>query len=440
MGARGCEGRFPQVFFGVLREMIIFVAKKVNGMKKIIFLASWLLVVANGAAATRKTLLVIIDGIPADCIERLQPPTLMDIARMGGYQRGYCGGEVGTYSETPTISAIGYTNILTGTWMNKHNVRGNDHVQANYNYPTIFRTAKDQRREVSTAVYSSWTDNRTVLLGEGLEATRGLKIDYVCDGYDNDTVRFPHREGDLHIRDIDGQVCKDAAQCIGEHAPDLNWLYLWYTDDAFHQHGGGVFADEAVMNVDKQLRYVLDAVRERERHHGEEWLVIVVTDHGREVWGRGHGGQTPRERTVWMITNQKRMNSQFRRPTLSHVDIHPTICEWMKFEVPQEVAFERDGISFIGATDIHDLKVSGYDHQAQLEWQADGVRKSTMAVIYVSTTNRFAEGGKDEWVKVGEVPACNGRATVDLTPYGASGLYKFVVKTPRVVLTKWLKK
>ena len=67
-------------------------------------------------AKTRKAVFVIIDGVPAECVERLQPPTLMDIAQKGHYQRGYCGGEVGSYSETATISAIGYTNILTGTW------------------------------------------------------------------------------------------------------------------------------------------------------------------------------------------------------------------------------------------------------------------------------------------------------------------------------------
>lgn len=81
------------------------------------FVLSW--------GGNRKTLLVIIDGIPYDCITRLQPSTIMDIAHEGGLCRAMAGGMVGTYSETPTISAIGYMNILTGTWMNKHQVKGN---------------------------------------------------------------------------------------------------------------------------------------------------------------------------------------------------------------------------------------------------------------------------------------------------------------------------
>ena len=120
----------------------------------------------KASTKTHKAVLIIIDGIPAPTMERLQPPTLMAIARQGHYHRAYCGGEVGSYSETPTVSAIGYTNILTGTWMNKHNVKGNDNQNPNYHYPTLFRIAKDQQRPVTTALYSSWTDNRTVLLGE----------------------------------------------------------------------------------------------------------------------------------------------------------------------------------------------------------------------------------------------------------------------------------
>lgn len=411
-------------------------------MRRILFLVTLLL--AGGiafCAKTRKTLFVIIDGIPADCVERLQPPTLMDIARTGHYHRGYCGGEVGTYSETPTISAIGYANILTGTWMNKHNVKGNDNIQANYHYPTIFRIAKDQKRPITTAIYSSWADNRTVLLGEGLEATRHLKIDFVHDGYDKDTNRFPHREGDLHIRDIDGQVCLDAAKCISTQAPDLNWLYLWYTDDAFHIHGGGAFADEAVMNIDSQLRPVWDAILQRQKNSDEEWLVIITTDHGRDQWSKDHGGQSNHERTIWMITNQKKVNRQFFRPTLAHVDILPSICRWMDFEVPQNIEFERDGISFIGHTDIFDLKAYGYDQQAQLYWQHEG-SKSTVATIYLAPTNDFATGGTDQWTKVAEIPAHQCHATIDLSQFptsGSSPFYKFVVKTPSTTLTRWLK-
>ena len=102
-------------------------------MKKfLVFVLCVLAVVAQ--AKTRKAVYIIIDGVPADQIERLQPPTISAIAAEGGYARAYTGGEIGQYSQTATISAIGYTNLLTATWYNKHNVGGNSNLKPNYNY------------------------------------------------------------------------------------------------------------------------------------------------------------------------------------------------------------------------------------------------------------------------------------------------------------------
>ena len=44
--------------------------------------------------ATRKTLFVLLDGIPADVIERVETPNLDLISGEGGYTRAYVGGEV----------------------------------------------------------------------------------------------------------------------------------------------------------------------------------------------------------------------------------------------------------------------------------------------------------------------------------------------------------
>lgn len=388
-------------------------------------------------ARTRKAVYIIIDGVPADQIERLHTPAIFDIASRGAYGRAYTGGETGGYSQTPTISAIGYTNLLTATWANKHNVWGNSSLEPNYNYWTIFRIAREQPREVRTGLYSSWTDNRTVLIGEGKPETDYLKIDYVCDGYDLDQVRFRHREKDLHVFDYDEQVSRDAAGSILRYAPDLSWVYLWYTDDAGHFNGNGQEFDDYVRRADRQVARIWEAVQYREKHFDEEWMVVVTTDHGRTEDGHSHGGQSLRERTIWISTNVP-VNKHFHDTNLSITDIAPSICRYLDFTVPRDVLWEQDGMPFIGRADICDLTTMPYDSHVRLSWRTYARR--VPVTVYVATTNDFSTGSKDEYIKVADVPAGQTGYTVDLDKLPASKFYKFVVAAPGNHLNRWLKR
>ena len=391
----------------------------------------------SGFSKTRKTVFIIIDGVPADVIERLNLPAINEIASQGAYARAYTGGEVGEYSQTPTISAIGYTNLLTATWLNKHNVGGNSNLKPNYNYWTIFRIAKEQDREYKTAIYSSWTDNRTVLLGEGKKETGHLKIDYVCDGFDLDTLCFPQKDKELHIFDIDEHVSKQAAKGIRNDAPDLSWVYLWYTDDAGHIEGNGSFFDEYTKQADLQIERIWQAVQYREKHFDEEWMVIVTTDHGRTESGYGHGGQSERERTTWIATNQQ-VNKHFRKDGLSIIDIAPSICRFMGFEVPRDVLWEQDGIPFIGSIDISQMKTLPYDNNIILFWKC--LNAKAQVNIYIAIDNQYKNGGKDNWIKIATVPAKQEQYNIKSEQIPASKFYKIVLQTENNHLNRWIYK
>ena len=101
------------------------------------------------------------------------------------------GGEKGGYSETPTISAVGYNSVLTGVWVNKHNVWDNDIAAPNYNYPTIFRLLKTQSPQKKIGIFSSWQDNRTKLVGDKMAETGSIPFDYKFDGLELDTINYP---------------------------------------------------------------------------------------------------------------------------------------------------------------------------------------------------------------------------------------------------------
>jgi predicted AlkP superfamily pyrophosphatase or phosphodiesterase len=294
-----------------------------------------------------KVIFIIVDGIPADVLESVSTPVLDSISGEVGYTRAYVGGTPGEETQSPTSSAIGYNSLLTGTWSYKHNVWDNDVGDPNYDYWDIFRIAKAHNPSLQTAIFSTWTDNRTKLLGDGLEQAGGHKLDYIFDGFELDTERFPHDLMRNYIRNIDELVTDETARYIESNGPDLSWVYLEYTDDVGHGYGDGPQMTAAVEFMDGQIGRIWNAVQKRQRDHDEDWMILITTDHGRDAeTGQSHGNQTDRERTTWIVTNNRNLNAHYNE-TPAIVDILPSIATHLQLEVPPDIRGQFDGQSFI---------------------------------------------------------------------------------------------
>lgn len=387
---------------------------------------------------TPKALFIILDGISADVIEKIDPPALAEIAKEGGYTRAYVGGGAGTYSETPTISAVGYNSLLTGTWVHKHNVWDNDIADPNYHYKTIFRIAEEHDPELQTAIFSTWTDNRTRLVGEDLPQTGNIKLDYKFDGLELDTAKYPHDDDSDYIHRIDEAVADEAARYVAEKGPDLSWVYLQYTDDMGHRYGDNEKFYEAIRMADNQVGRIWNAIKEREKNFDEDWLILITTDHGRDsTSGKHHGGQSPRERLTWIYTNADELNARFMQ-TPGVVDILPSICNHMNIPVPDDVMREVDGVPFIGEIDFSDLSAETKDGKIILKWKDLSNDNHATAEILVSETNQFKEGGEDQYAKVGQVRIAAQRFSFDADADAA--FYKILMKGPHHHMNVWVVK
>ena len=385
-----------------------------------------------------KVLFVIVDGISADVIEKIPTPHLDAISEVGGYSRAYVGGEVDGYSETPTISAVGYNSLLTGTWANKHNVWGNGIKDPNYNYWTIFRLAKEYRPDLKTAVFSTWEDNRTKLVGEGLSETGKIKLDYHFDGFEKDTLKFPHDEGRLFINKIDEHVVGETTRYIKESAPDLSWVYLEFTDDMGHKFGDSDQFYNAVKIMDDQMGRLWKAIQFREEHHNEDWQIYITTDHGRNKnTGKGHGGQSARERLTWIVTNAKGLNSYFYKKEPGIVDIMPTILRTFDIHPRKEQLWEIDGVPLTGPVSVANAQGKLDGDKIELTWEA--LQKKGRLKIWVSLHNNFAEGGKDEYIVLKKVKTKSEKAIIDISEY-PSKLYKIVLEGKDNTINTWVLK
>lgn len=404
-------------------------------MRKIILILSLFSLTAN-AQRVPKVVYVIADGIPADVLERLQPPAIQQIIKQGSYHRAYVGGIKGSYKETPTISAPGYNNLLTGVWGYKHNVWDNDDQHPNYNYPSLFRLAKWQKKPVTTAIFSTWLDNRTVLVGEGLPQTGKVGIDYIFDGYEKDTARFPHDRGAKYIHQIDETVIQAADSVIRLKAPDLSWIYLEYTDDMGHRHGTGPIQDAAIGMLDSQMAKIAGAIKYREENFKEDWLLVITTDHGRDsVTGRNHGGQSTRERTTWIVLSKPVTNTYWEKGDPAIIDIYPSIANYLSLQIPSRVWSELDGTPFIGKVSVTNATQSRSDDNLTIGWTAFQPKEEVE--IAISYTNLAKEGGEDVYQVLGKVAAGKEKFTIQVPGLANKTFYKILVKGKHNTLNTW---
>jgi len=234
-----------------------------------------------------------------------------------------------------TISGPSWSTILTGVWDDKHGVINNLFRPEPYDkWPTVFNLIEYNKPEIDTTIISNWH-----YLNELASA----------GGYSADNNVFVPTEGSPADSDAMVTALTIAQIMATQNNPDdissFLFSYQSQADTAGHSFGGG--SDEymqAVINLGANIKEILAAIEEVKAITGDDWSIILTTDHGHtQSLGFGHGFQSPNETTQFVIFDQAGADTTDGSQNLNYsiADITPTILAL--FGVPMRSDF--DGVS-----------------------------------------------------------------------------------------------
>lgn len=288
-------------------------------MKKNIILV-FIFVAAITFGQKKKVLLIGIDGLQFEQIANVNTPNFDKFI----IKRGYNGGIFGSPSQQVTSSGPSWVTILTGVWTDKHGITSNSSSQVS-KASSVFSFIKSSKPKLKTASFSTWK-NINLLLYKDM-----YSVDFSTQG-GNDEIST-----------------EATINHIEKHAPDFTFIHLDDIDHAGHAVGFGSAYSKATQKVDRQIGQLLKVVKKRERKYNEDWLVILVTDHGRDIQGKGHGNQTFTEKTIFIgmnkkgnsffegIGNSKKINSLKELELfIPQTAVVPTILRYLNINIKKE--------------------------------------------------------------------------------------------------------
>ncbi|MCF2874164.1 MULTISPECIES: alkaline phosphatase family protein [unclassified Tenacibaculum] len=228
--------------------------------------------VASKSSLKKKVLVVGFDGIQFEKISETSTPNLDKL----NIVKAYAGGIDKTASEQKTSSGPGWTTILTGVWVNKHGVADNS-TSNKSKVKSVFELIKNSKPNLKTASVVTWAP---------------------IHDFFRDKLNFI----DYHSKSGgDENSVIGAIHAIKNEESDFVFVHLDDVDGVGHSLGFGNSYNKAIMKADEQFGRI---VAEIEKRTDEDWLIMVVTDHGRGSGGYNHGGQTTQEKTIFVGMNK----------------------------------------------------------------------------------------------------------------------------------------
>lgn len=235
-----------------------------------------------------KILLVGIDGLVLQ--------TALDSGRAPALAAHRSGHFAEVTMDVPTLSGPGWSTLLTGSTHAQHAVK--DNLFAGHNLlsrPDLLSRAYFQDQSTTTFAAAGWPP---LVDPSGIGPVIHERREQQRAGQH----RVITRDGEAYgYQRVDAEIAQVAVHALRESGPDVAFVYFCDADETGHLNGivGSQYL-EAIARVDNHVARLSAAVATRAAEYGENWLVVLTTDHGHLDTG-GHGGGSPQERASFVI-------------------------------------------------------------------------------------------------------------------------------------------
>lgn len=218
-----------------------------------------------------------------------------------------------------TISNPSWTSILTGAWGERTGVINNVFTPWTYNrFATMFDQIEALNEDIDTTVIANWN----VINAIGAAGAGGADINKYVTQIDGDTNW-------LATDDLVATLTVDAISGIDPLNTDPSLLFSYFVgvDENGHMYGGdSPEYTAALVNMNQNLGLMMQAVKDREDLTGEDWTIVVVTDHGHQPQqGFGHGFNSPDETSTFVIVDGPGFEDGWINQAYEIVDTTPTV-------------------------------------------------------------------------------------------------------------------
>lgn len=220
-----------------------------------------------------------------------------------------------------TISNPSWTGVLTGVWSETAGVVNNVFTPWTYDeWPTVFNQLENYDPAIATTTIANWANIAQIAGAGSIPADTIIYYPKINDSW-------------LETDDAVGAASIDAILNTAAGTPSFQMTYFVGVDETGHEFGGSGTPEyaEALRNVDDNVGAIMAAVDAWEAANpGEEWTVIVTTDHGQAAHRPGfivHGFQTPAETTTFVIANGPGYVPGAVNNTYINIDVTPTVVQ-----------------------------------------------------------------------------------------------------------------